>query len=249
MKRYKIIVAYDGTDFHGWQIQPSDITVASVLQKTFKRSFKRELSLIGASRTDAGVHALGQTALIVSDLSVPVERIAHAWNNSLPSSVLVRSVQEVDPDFHIFANVESKTYYYHLFTARPLPHIARYGWFWKFIDQVDFEKFGRALKCFVGEHDFSSFCKTESHEKTVRMIRSIKLEKFGRYGVVRVSVTAKGFLRYQIRRMVGAALDIARKKEFSVGFITKQLKFPSDQQEFTRAEGCGLCLRKIVYKN
>jgi tRNA pseudouridine38-40 synthase len=172
----------------------------------------------------------------------------HAWNNNLPNSILIRSLESVDPGFHIFANVVSKTYYYHLFLERPLPCVARYGWFWKFIDTVDWEKFSEAMKLFVGKHDFRSFCKNEKDEETVRTISSIEIKRFLRYKMVRIEITAKGFLRYQIRRMIGAALDVARKKEFDIAFLRKQLEVPSDQQEFVRAESSGLCLRKIVYK-
>jgi len=254
MNRYKIIVAYDGTDFHGWQVQPSDITVASTLQKSFEIAFNRQVSIVGASRTDSGVHALGQTALCVSDLAIDVERIKLAWNNSLPNSILIRSLEKVSADFHVFAHVVSKTYYYHLFYKHPLPFVARYGWFWKFIEYVDFEKFVCAMDCFVGEHDFRSFCKSvercagEDDNQTVRTIDSISIERYQRFGMIRVIITSKGFLRYQIRRMIGAALDVARKPNVPTDFITYELENPSDQQEFTRAEGCGLCLRKIVYK-
>lgn len=248
MNEYKIVVAYDGTDFHGWQIQPSDITVVSTLQKAFVGSFHTDISIVGASRTDAGVHALGQVAVCRTELEVNPERIMHAWNNNLPNSILIRSLERAEPGFHVFANVISKTYYYHLFLERPLPCVARYGWFWKFIDTVDWEKFSEAMKLFVGEHDFRSFSKTEGDEETVRTVTAIEIKRFLRYKMIRIEVTAKGFLRYQIRRMIGAALDVARKKDVSIGFLEEQIKNPSDQQEFVRAESSGLCLRKIVYK-
>ncbi|MBU1008008.1 tRNA pseudouridine(38-40) synthase TruA [Candidatus Dependentiae bacterium] len=247
MNWYKIVIAYDGTDFHGWQVQPSDETVMSVLEKTFTTAFSRSISLVGASRTDAGVHALGQVALCGTDLSISPDQIMYVWNNALPKSIVIRSIEQAPQDFHIFAHVSSKTYYYHLFYERPLPFIARYGWFWKFIESVDFEKFRNAMDCFVGEHDFRSFCKHENGQKTVRTIDSIAIEKYERFGAVRATIKSSGFLRYQIRRMVGAALDVARKRELPVDAISHHLKHPNDQQEFTRAAGCGLCLRKIIY--
>jgi tRNA pseudouridine38-40 synthase len=249
--KYKITVAYDGTDFHGWQIQPRDITVASTLQKAFETAFEKSVSIVGASRTDAGVHALGQVAVCKTELDISIERLMHAWNNSLPNSIVIRSLQEADEEFHIFTDVTSKTYYYHLFLKRPLPFVARYGWFWKFIDSVDWEKFNKSMNCFVGEHDFRSFCKCEDDEEdcrtTVRRIDSIVMKKVERFGALRIEIKSKGFLRYQIRRMIGAALDVSRKRDMSVDFIKHQLDNPSDQQEFVRAEGSGLCLRKIIY--
>ena len=248
MNRYKIVVAYDGTDFYGWQVQPSVVTIASVLQKSFYRLFSREIVITGASRTDAGVHALGQVATFVTDLNIDTEQIRVAWNNGLPDSILIRSLERVDSKFHIFSDVLNKTYYYHLFYKHPLPFAVRYGWYWKFIDDVDFDIFYRAMKCFVGEHDFRSFCKNEKDKPTVRVIDAISMKKFDRFSAFRIELKGKGFLRYQIRRMLGAALDVAKSKRLSVDFIKEQLKNPCDQQQFTRAEGRGLCLRKIVYK-
>jgi tRNA pseudouridine38-40 synthase len=248
MNRYKVVIAYDGTDFHGWQIQPFDITVVSTLQKSFIRAFSKTVSIVGASRTDAGVHALGQVAVCRTDLNLDPTSICEAWNHRLPKSILVRSVEKVDDSFHIFADVVQKTYLYHLFYRRPLPFIARYGWLWKFIDKVDFEKFDRALQCFVGEHDFRSFCKNECNESTIRKVDFITMRKFSRYGVVQISVKGKGFLRYQIRRMIGAALDVA-SEDYSVDVIVYHIKNPSDQQKFTKAKASGLCLRKIIYRS
>lgn len=259
MKKYKMIVAYDGTDFHGWQIQLSDVTIASTLQKSFKDAFAKTVSILGASRTDSGVHALGQVAVARTDLDMDPALILRVWNNSLPNAIVIKSLEFADEDFHPFANVVSKTYYYYLFLERPLPFIARYGWFWKFIDSVDLEKFAKAMELFVGKHDFRSFCKNEVGRQTVRTVDSIKVDHIeclsemlpcGELPVraVRIAITSKGFLRYQIRRMIGAALDVARLDSMTVDFIKDKLANPSDQQVTTKASGCGLCLREIVYK-
>jgi tRNA pseudouridine38-40 synthase len=267
MKRYKIVVAYDGTDFYGWQEQPSDVTIVSTLKKSFRVAFKKDVSILGASRTDAGVHALGQVAVCKTDLNVDITKnsrsvhpLLYAWNNSLPNSIVIRSIELADSDFHIFGDVICKTYHYNLFVSRPLPFFSRYGWFWKFIDVVDWEKFGKAMSCFVGEHDFRSFCKCDVDDPTIRKIDSIEISRFKEnealksflfpcgFKGVRIEIKGRGFLRYQIRRMIGAALDVARKKDVCVDFIKYQLKNPSDQQELTKAAGCGLCLSHILYK-
>ena len=92
MNRFKIIVAYDGTDFQGWQSQPHGITVCDILQKTFKKAFGKEAIIIGASRTDSGVHALGQVALIKTELELPNDKILSVWSNALPDGILIRSL-------------------------------------------------------------------------------------------------------------------------------------------------------------
>lgn len=248
MVRYKIVIAYDGTDFHGWQVQPRDRTVVSVLKESFESCFSHGINIIGASRTDSGVHALGQVAVVSTTLDIDPSNMCEAWNRSLPRSIVVRSVDRVSSDFHIFADVISKTYYYHLFLKRPIPFISRYGWFWRFMWQVDLSKFYKALDSFVGEHDFRSFCKNEEGVKTVRTVDSIEISEISRFSAIRVQVKGKGFLRYQIRRMIGSALDVSRRSDLPIDFITDQLKNPKDQQAFTKAEACGLCLRKIIYK-
>ena len=100
MQKYKILVAYDGTDYHGWQIQPSDVTVTSILQYSFNHAFEKPISIFGASRTDAGVHALGQVAQFYTDLVIPEEKIRAAWNKVLPPSIVVRSLTRSNEKFH-----------------------------------------------------------------------------------------------------------------------------------------------------
>lgn len=248
MKKYKITVAYDGTDFSGWQIQPRAATITSCIQETFFKVFKQPIVVTGASRTDSGVHALGQVATFSSALGLPEKTIHSALNNQLPKSILIRSLEEVKPAFHPQKNVHQKTYYYHLFLKKPIPFIARFGWLYEFINHVDFDKFAQALALYKGEHDFASFCKIEDKEKsTIRTIDSITLTKIPQYHVLRVTVKGKSFLRFQIRRMVGYALDVARRKEFPVSYIQGLLKNPDPRQILLKADGCGLCLRKVIY--
>ncbi len=248
MKWYKLVVAYDGTCFHGWQIQPHCETVSSCMQKAFLKTFNEHITLLGASRTDAGVHALGQVARFQANIALHVDELKFVWNNSVPENILIRSLEEVH-DFHPLRNVQEKTYYYHLFLKRPLPFVARYGWHWKFIDNVDWDKFKKAMMFFIGEHDFRSFSKQAVDEKTtVRRVNFVGLHKLSRFHVMQIVVKGPGFLRYQLRRMIGAALDVASRPAVSVDQIKDMLQSPADQQSLVKAEGRGLCLYKIVYK-
>lgn len=248
MRKYRIVIAYDGTDFHGWQIQPTDISVASTLQRVFKRVFGEKISVVGASRTDAGVHALGQVAHFYSSVPVDLERMLTAWNASLPSSIVIRSLVQVSDDFHACFDVVQKTYYYHLFFKRPLPFMARFGWHYGFIHQVDLDKFKQGLQIFVGEHDFTAFCKLEGDKSPIRTIDSISTEFVPRLGVLRVVIKGKSFLRYQIRRIIGYTLDVARRPELPVHYLAEVLQSKNPQQNLFQADGKGLCLRKIIYK-
>lgn len=247
MQKYIIVVAYDGTEFHGWQIQPSASTVTRALQDSFKHVFRKDISIFGASRTDAGVHALGQVAQFHTDLLLPEEKMRIAWSKVLPSSIVVRMLQKIDESFHPCVNVRQKTYYYHLFVKRPLPFIARYGWLYDYINQVDLNCFYKALKIYEGTHDFASFCKVEQGKETVRTIDSITVRRLPRFGALRVEVKGKSFLRFQIRRMIGYALDVARRKDLSIDYLKEVLDSKNPQQTLIKASSGGLCLRKVVY--
>ncbi|MBX9830805.1 tRNA pseudouridine(38-40) synthase TruA [Candidatus Babeliales bacterium] len=247
MQKFKIVVAYDGTDFHGWQVQPKDVTVVSCLQDVFARIFNKEISVLGTSRTDAGVHALGQVATFYTDLPISEAQMLKAWNGGLPKTIHIRSLVKVSDDFNPFANVKQKIYYYHLFLKRPLPHVARFGWLYEFMDSVDIQKFEQCLKIYQGTHDFASFCKLEEEKSTVRTIDEIRLEKLAHWSMLRVVVKSQGFLRFQIRRMVGYALDVARRPHLSVDYLQEVLESKNPQQTLVKASGAGLCLRKVIY--
>jgi len=249
MNRFKMVVAYDGVDFQGWQVQPHKKTVANCLQDTFEKTFDKKIVLLGASRTDTEVHALGQVATFSCDIDLDVHKMQRAWNNSLPFSIHIRSLEQVDASFHPHKNVVSKTYYYTLFLKRPLPFVARYGWQYPFMAQVDKETFEKALQVYVGKHDFRSFCKLEEEKSTVRTIHSISLHRLSRFGAWQVVIKGDGFLRFQIRRMIGCALDVARRDDLSVDFIEDILSNPDPQQQLTKADGRGLCLKEIQYSS
>lgn len=250
MRTFKLTVAYDGTDFSGWQVQLRHKTVASCLQNAFYRTFNQKISLLGASRTDAGVHALGQVAKFNADLELSDNKILYVWNMHLPKSILIRKLETVSPDFHPHKNVLQKTYYYNLFLQRPLPFIARYGWLYHFINQVDVQKFNKALQLYIGEHDFASFCKMEEkHKSTVRTIDNITLDKLEKFDALQVKIQGKSFLRFQIRRMIGYALDVSRRKTTSLDYLKEILNHPNPKQKLLKAEGCGLILRRVDYKN
>ena len=118
MTRYKIIVAYDGTDFFGWQEQKEFVSVASALKKSFAATFNRTIKITGASRTDAGVHALGQVAAFSTDLVISPYHLQRAWNHALPASVSIQNLSIVSDDYSPQHDVVQKTYKYTFFTTR-----------------------------------------------------------------------------------------------------------------------------------
>ncbi len=248
MQNYKMIISYDGTGFNGWQIQPDAPSICETLQKCFHSVFKKEIKILGASRTDTGVHALGQVATFKTDLDIQPEKIAEAWNNSLPKSIVIRKIEKVADSFHPLVGVKQKTYHYRLFLKRPLPFVSRYGFYYEFINLVDLKKFETALQFYIGKHDFASFCKIDKDcpKETVRTIDNIDIEKKG--DELKITIKGKSFLRFQIRRMIGYALDVARRPDFSVDYIKELLDNPDSKQKLLKADASGLCLGEIVYE-
>ncbi len=242
-----MIVAYDGTDYSGWQIQKHAKSVAGILQKTFKSVFDHDIKIIGASRTDAGVHALGQVVMFSSDVTIDLDNLKRAWSGALPADILIRSIEYASDNFHPQRNVKQKTYYYHFFQERPLPMAARYGYYYRF--PIDLEKLQQALNVFIGTHDFRSFCTGDDREDTVRTIDSAVVYKLSRYNVYRIEIKGPGFLRYMIRRIVGACLDVAFKKEVPVSILSHALAEKNPAQTLPNAPAHGLLLYKINYKS
>ncbi len=245
MHVYKLVVAYDGTAYHGWQIQPDVPSVVGTLERCFHNVFKIPITITGASRTDAGVHALGQVAHFALGIHIPAHKMAFAWNNALPRDILIRSLEDATSNFHPQRNVAEKTYYYHFFQKRPVPFIARYGFF---CGSVDMAKLENGLSIFVGTHDFRSFCTGYESESTVRTIHSIELAAYRRFGVYRVIIKGPGFLRYMIRRLVGAALHVAGSAR-SLDELTYALESKNPHQHLHVASPRGLMLHSILYKN
>ncbi|MBV8660975.1 MAG: tRNA pseudouridine(38-40) synthase TruA [Candidatus Dependentiae bacterium] len=246
MAVYKMVVAYDGTAYHGWQRQPDAITVVQVLEETFKSVFKQKISISGASRTDAGVHALGQVAAFTLDMKIAPEILKFAWNNVLPLDILIHDISIVSDNFNPRHGVISKTYHYVFFNKRPTPFTQRYGWY--FSRPVDLDLLQEALQIFVGTHDFRSFCTGYDMHSTVRTIHSIHVEYDDAAKTYKIVVKGPGFLRYMIRRIVGACLAVASKDQFSCEDIRIALAKKDPAQTLPNSPAKGLLLYEIQYE-
>jgi tRNA pseudouridine38-40 synthase len=243
---YKCIIAYDGTDYCGWQLQPHCPTITQELQSTFFKVFGCEVVIIGASRTDAGVHALGQVALCRTGLLIDPAKLMWAWNNRLCSDIVVRSCEYADRYFHPRKNVLQKTYVYQFSCNRPLPDKARYCWYVR--RKVDMEKLRECLQLFVGTHDFRSFCTgDEMGSDTVRTIDSIEIRSSGDSHMYSIEVKGKSFLRYMVRRMVGASLYIASHVHIPVEYVRVILQACNPEHQLPAAPALGLSLNLISY--
>lgn len=248
MTRYKALIAYDGTPYHGWQIQEGLPTVAGVLEETFARVFNKTISMRAVSRTDAGVHALGQIAAFDAEPFAHPARIMHAWNNRLPGTILIRSLQEVDKAQFRLHEVSEKIYLYHFFLERPLPWVSNYGWYYH--KAVCLERLQQALQVFVGTHNFRSFSTgDERGEDTIRTIDAIDFTYIKRYNVYQIKVVGKKFLHHMVRRIVGASLDAASHAEITPDFLRAILAQSHAHYTLTNAPAHGLLLYKVNLLN
>ena len=208
MKRIKLTVAYDGTDYCGWQIQPNGITVEKVLNRALSRLTGEDIAVTGASRTDAGVHARGNVAVFDTASTIPPERFSYAVNTLLPEDVVVVKSEEVAADWHPRYQESVKTYAYHILN-REMPDPVRRKYVWHVNCPLDLEKMRTAAEYLTGEHDFKSFCSIHTGAKTtVRTIYSMDVERSGE--VITIRVSGNGFLYNMVRIITGTLVEAGR---------------------------------------
>jgi tRNA pseudouridine38-40 synthase len=247
MNCYKLIVAYDGTDFHGWQIQPGLPTVIEALHDSFKRVFNHDIRIAGASRTDTGVHALGQVVRCYVPFNIDAETLKFAWNNALPYAIIIRSLVLVDNEFQLYENVQDKTYYYHFTVQRPLPFVQRYVYHYK--NNLDIDALRELLSVFVGTHDFRGFSTEDPvPENSICSIYALHLDYIARFNMYRISITGDRFLRHMVRRIVGALLVAATPHSLVDKNTLKEVLLTQNKHHsLLNAPAQGLLLYKIRY--
>lgn len=240
---FKALISYDGTVYHGWQIQPDQPTIVGTLEKTFQKTFHSAVQIIGASRTDAGVHAYGQVARIGISFALSAEELLRAWNNALPKDILIKALEPCTDQFHPHAEVLSKTYSYLLAHTHVSPRNARFVTVYPY--PFDEKIFTDCLQTVIGTHDFRSFCTGDEKENTVRTIDSITVSRENSF--LKITFVGKGFLRYMIRRIVGGALTIATDIHGSAEQMHAILAEKSPHQQLLTAGPEGLTLESITY--
>ena len=205
-KRIRLWVAYDGTNYHGWQIQKNGITIESELNRAISDLLGEEIQVIGASRTDAGVHALGNVAVFDTDSPIPAGKYAYAINARLPEDIRVTKSEEVPKDWHPRKCESRKTYEYRIFLGEILQPVKRL-YCHHVYRPLDVEAMQRAASFLMGEHDFKSFCQENVQvESTVRTLYEASVLQSGEELVIRV--TGNGFLYNMVRIIVGTLLEV-----------------------------------------
>ena len=209
-KRVCLVVAYDGTNYHGWQVQNNAVTIESELNRCLSELLGENIEVIGASRTDAGVHALGNVAVFDTEARMPAEKISYALNQRLPEDIRIQNSGEVAADWHPRHCRSRKTYEYRIYRGQfPMPVKRLYAHFT--YHQLDVEAMRRAAVYLEGEHDFRSFCQTGAQvESTVRTIYEVAVEEQGSDLVIRVC--GNGFLYNMVRIIVGTLMEVGQGK-------------------------------------
>lgn len=208
MRRVKLTIAYDGTNYCGWQVQPNGITIEEVVNKALSKLTGENIVVIGASRTDSGVHAMGNVAVFDTNTTIPPERIAMAVNRILPEDIVVVKSEEVPLDFHPRYCDCEKTYEYHIVNTRiPIPTKRLTNYFVSY--ELNIEKMREGASYLVGEHDFASFCNIKTDvESTVRTVKELEILKNGNEITIRIS--GNGFLYNMVRIIVGTLIRVGR---------------------------------------
>ncbi len=210
MKRVRLTVAYDGTNYHGWQIQNNGITIESELNRCLTDLFGETIQVIGASRTDSGVHALGNVAVFDTDSRMPAEKVSYALNQRLPEDIRIQKSEEVPLDWHPRHCESRKTYEYRIYRGEfPMPVKRLYSYFT--YHPLNAEQMRQAAKYLEGEHDFKSFCQAGAQvETTVRTVYSVEVEEQDADLVIRVC--GNGFLYNMVRIIAGTLMEVGQGK-------------------------------------
>lgn len=244
MKRVMLIVAYDGTEYHGWQVQPNARTIEGELNRCLSELLQEDIQVIGASRTDAGVHAKGNIAVFDTDARMPAEKISYALNQRLPKDIVIQKSCQVDADFHPRHCDTRKTYSYHIYRGEfPMPLRTRYSYF-TYVP-LDVTKMREAAAFFLGEHDFKSFCSANTQvESTVRTIEFLDVTEDDQELVI--TIRGNGFLYNMVRIIAGTLVDVGRGF-LAVEDIPDILKACNRERAGQTLPACGLVLEKYEF--
>lgn len=244
--RYLITLSYDGTNYKGYQTQPGLVTIQEQIEKALtKINNGKKTSFTSSGRTDKGVHAKMQCGHADLDINITEYKLKRAMNSNLPEDIHVIKTEQVNDNFHARYNVVEKTYEYYINTGEYNPIERNYVFQYNY--NLNVEKMQEAMKYLLGEHDFRSFV-TENKEKEncIRIISTATVEKINK-DIIKFTFTGNGFLRYQIRNMVGILIRVGEEKE-SPEFVETFLEKKDRSKGGKTAPPEGLYLTNIKYK-
>lgn len=247
MHKYKLLIAYDGTDYAGWQVQPNGTSIQELIEKAVSTALRTPTGITGSGRTDAGVHAYGQTAHFTAPVSLDTEKLLFSLNGLLPKTIRILAISPVEETFHARYSAIGKIYHYHLhlerfqnpFTRLYTTHIPY---------PLDLNLIQTALPFFIGTHDFTSFA-NEAHrgsaaKNPTKTLKRIDLQEES--GGVRFEFEADGFLYKMVRNIVGTLIEVGAEKRDPLS-IPHLFASRDRQQADAAAPPQGLFLQSVIY--
>ena len=244
MRNIKLKIQYDGTDYHGWQIQKNDITVQETVKKAVQKIVNEDVHLTGCGRTDTGVHAENYVCNFFTNSRIPSEKLPYALNTYLPNDIVCFEAEDTDENFHSNSSAVKKRYVYKILNREfPDAVMNRYSWHYKY--PLDIEKMRIAAKAFIGEHDFKSFCDNKRMKKsTIRRISDIQINNSD--GIITIDFYGNGFLYHMVRILTGTLLMVGTH-ELSCDDIPDIIEKKSRDAAGFTAPPQGLCLVEVDY--
>ncbi len=244
--KYRMILAYDGTDYSGWQIQPNGPSIQGKIEESLAILLKQPVRVIGAGRTDAGVHALGQCAHFVCETVLKPEQLLYALNGMIPEAIRIKEIASTLPDFHAQISAQGKEYHYHLWLEKVIdPFVRRFRHHFSYSD-FSLPLLEEASQLFVGRHDFATFANVGGKvSTTIRTIRRLSI--LPQEGGVRLEFEGDGFLYKMVRNIVGTLLEIATGKK-PLDSVQKLLEAKDRKVAGPAASPKGLFLMKVDYE-
>ena len=245
MRNFRLLLAYDGSRYRGWQrLGDSDHTIQGKLEQVLSRMVQAPVEVIGSGRTDAGVHAMGQTANFHCETDLSCPEIMAYLRQYLPEDIGVISVLEADPRFHSRYNAAEKTYRYRIWNS-DLPCVFERRYVWQVAEPLHVEAMSRAAEKFLGTHDFLAFCSNKHFKKSsVRTITDFRVERMG--PEIWFTVTGDGFLYHMVRITVGTLLAVG-KGEMGQDDIPRMMESRNRELAGETVPAKGLCLMEVRY--
>lgn len=242
MQNYKILISYDGTEYQGWQRQPNKKTIQGLIENALEKIVAKKIPVIASGRTDAGVHAEGQVAHFKVNSRLKNDEFQQALNGILPRDIRIRTLKKAPQDFHARKSARSKIYQYRIFNSPDIsPFVIRFVLQWSSF--LDMGKMEEAAKLFVREADFTPFS-SNRFLYPVRIVTRSELRKKGRELIY--TIEANGFLRYMVRSIVGALIEVGRGK-LEPEQIEALFKLKKRSHLCPTAPAKGLTLIKVRY--
>lgn len=241
--RVKCIVSYDGSKFHGFQVQDKERTVQGEIQKALKKINEKDIIIHASGRTDAKVHAVHQVFHFDTEKKLPPEQWKRAINHFMPNDIYIVDACYVDETFHSRYTAIKKEYHYYLSTKEYNPFETNY--IYQYGRPLDIELMREAAQIFIGEHNFASFCTYDQYGNTIRTLYEIKIEENN--GIISLIFVGNGFRRYMVRHLVGGLIQVGAGR-ISKEILLEMLESCGKKKCLFKAKPQGLYLQEVYYE-